>query len=160
MRLIYSNWLLEKERKRLIKIVTLLALESGNPQSSKVAKTPGVRKRGSTLRGFCSKLIEKHSDTCWYFFINRPIFTLNNSMKDHTSTSLVNLICMVHSSDCRSMKPCFLFLFPLLLCDMSHGFQKNADDTGIALSISIENEKLILTLCYCGDIYNHLKDDI
>lgn len=63
----------EREREKLIKIIILLGLEGGTLQSSKVAKTPGVRKedtRIDTPRGFYSKLIEKHSDVLIFFVSN------------------------------------------------------------------------------------------
>jgi len=62
----------KKDRKKLIKIITSLALEGGNTQSSKVAKTPGVRKEDKRLdtTGVYSKLIEKHSDMLIFFIGN------------------------------------------------------------------------------------------
>jgi len=39
----------KKDRKKLIKIIMSLALEGGTTQSSKVAKTPGVRKEDKRL---------------------------------------------------------------------------------------------------------------
>lgn len=63
-------------------------------------------------------------------------------MKDHTSTSLDLYGTFFRLQIYEAM----FFFFPLLFCDMSHEFQKNADDAEITLSISIGNEKLILKL--------------